>query len=1151
MIHRKEIVPARRAGVSLLILLVIGLFVPFAAAQEGGGIIVGHIQDSSGAAIAGATVNVTNVATGQQTILKSNNSGNYTTPSLALGPYSVLVVTKGFRSAERRGISLQVDSRLQINFTLQPGNVSQTVTVSAEGNEVNTTTPEMGTVFNSRAIEQLPVNGRSVLALAQLTPGVNRNSGQVNEGFADRGTLVTAISINNGPNAMNAINLDGQSILQTYEPETSLNPTSGAVAEFKVESGVLPAELGFTAGGAVSMVSQSGTAHYHGQLYEFLRNDAFDARNYFNPHPSRVDELRYNQFGGAIGGPIAKRTVFFGNYEGYRFIDGNEVIASVPTEAWREGDFSDLRGATGKLIPLYDPRTTSANPNGNGDIREPFAGNIVPPSLIDPVAKAINQYYPLPNHAPANAYTQSDNYYGPSANHRWMRQYLIRVDHTFSSKDTAFARYAYYKHFTDTGGNIYSIIEPFMGLRDDNDGNQAALVEETHIFSPTWINELRLSLLRTNFTFVTSSNGGGWPQKLGLPDSWPAETFPRMSNGFPAASTSAVGKRAGTSGEFSDIVTLVRGNHNFRFGVDWRLNRGYNLQTAEPSGLVSFSSNQTDNPQKTSGSGYAYASFLLGAVSSAEFDTVLGTSDADYSISGFLEDHWKATSRLTLDLGLRYDFQQYPVEQNNGVSNFNLDATDPLGLKGKMQYAGVDGAPRRFRNNDPTNFGPRIGFAWDLFGDGSTSIRGGYGIYYPTIFAFSFFGNTTGFASTVTNYTSPGGDKFYPSFYLSNGLASPPTQPLGATLGPDGFLGQSVAHDVQNDGTTPMSQQWDLSVQHALPWGIVVDVAYAGNHGTHFVAGSYNINQLNPKYLALGSQLQNSVPNPYAGMVPGALGAPQITLQQSLLAYPYYQSVDIRSPHDGNFIGHAGELSVTKRSSHGLTFILGYTKTKLIDDSIVSDIDYNGVVAATDTGYQNAFDRSAERSIDPLDHSQMLNVSVLYELPFGRGKTFGRSAGPFMNRLIGGWQLNTITSWHTGLPVAITGANNFAASRPNYVAGAKVKLAHPTIREWFNTEAFINPPNYTFGDVSRTLPNVRGPQEFNSDISLFKTTDITERWKTEFRVEAFNALNHPNFGMPSGSFSAGPDGLNQSGTFGTITAATDGRALQFALKVLF
>jgi hypothetical protein len=1137
----------------LLLAILFSICHIMAFSQQGGGIISGQVQDQTSAPIYDAEITLINTSTQQKIVLKTNPNGNFSSPSIPLGIYTVVVKRDGFRGEQREGVTVEVDSRLKVDFSLTIGSVNETVDVSTENAQVNVESTELGTVFSRRPIQDLPVNGRSVLALAQLSPGVTSNAGPTNKGFADRGSLVASISINNGPNASNAVLIDGQNDVQTYINEISLNPASDAIQEFKVETGVIAPEYGFTAGGVINMVSTGGTNHIHGTVYEFLRNDVFDARNYFNPKPQAIAKLRYNQFGGTVGGPIGKKTVYFGNYEEYRYNVGQQIIASVPTAEWKAGDFSNLRSATGTLIRVYDPTTTRVNPSGSGYIRDQYPGNKIPASQIDPVAKAINTYYPEPNRTPDNPFTQTNNYTGPTGNKRSMRQYLVRGDHSWSDRHTMFARYGYFLHRTDTGGGLYSIIQPFLGLRNDNYANYAFIVEDTFIFSPSFINEARLSVLRTNFTFETSSYNQGWPQKVGMPANVPPDTFPRMSNGFATSSTSAVGKRAATNPQFSDIMTLVHGKHSMRFGVDFRIDRGYNKQTAQPSGLYNFASGLSGNPQSQSGTGSAFASYMAGAVTSATVDTVLGASQANHSLSFFFQDLWKINNRLTLNLGLRYDRQIYPTEQNNGQSNFNPSIKDPLGLTGAMVYAGVDGQPRSFRNTDNTDFAPRVGFAWDVFGDGTTSVRGGYAIYYPTIFSTDFFGSTTGFASTVTTYSAPGANINLPAFYLKNGLPSTPIQPLGPSLGPDGLLGASVTYDAQNDGTTPQSQQWILSVQRALPLRTLLDVAYAGNHGTHFVANSYSMNSIDPSYLSLGNKLQDAVPNPYYNLLPSSstLKTTTISRQQSLLAFPYYVGVSRRLPHDGNFIGHALQVSLRKQMTKGLTAALGYTKTKLIDNSISTPVTFNGVQQADITGYQNVYDRQAERAIDPLDRAQTFNFSAVYDLPFGRGKTFGSNVGPWVDRLVGGWQLNTVTQWKRGVPLTISGANNRLASRPNFVPGVSAKLDNPNITKWFNTAAFINPPDYTFGNVPRTLPNVRGPGVINVDLSAIKVTKITERIAFELRVEAFNVFNHPNFNLPNMTFVPGTNGLNQSGTFGTITSAADGRQIQLAGKIRF
>lgn len=1128
---------------------------PFALGQQGGGIVTGSVRDTSGAVVPGAAIQVRNVATGRVFDTVTDGSGNFTTPSLQVGIYTVTASLNGFKRTIQRNVVVQTDTRPQVNLVLQVGATSNTVEVSGAAAAMNTSTPAVGTVIAHKAVANLPLNGRNALALVIETPGVRSNGGNNFQGFADRGTLLSAVSINGGPSGLNGNLLDGANNLQTYYGEISINPDVDAIQEFNVETGVLPAEDGFTLGGLINMTTRSGTNSYHGSIYEFLRNDALDARNYFLAPTARKPELRYNQYGGALGGPIQHdKTFFFANYEGYRYLSSSVIVGTVPTPQERTGDFSDLFGTNGKLIPLYNPSTTSPNPSGPGFVRSPYPGNVITDPL-DPVAVNIQKtVYPEPNRTPTNALTHANNYEATVPNHRSMQQALGRIDHTFSEKQTAFLRYAYYNSQTDNGGSNGSFYTaPEVTFRNDSLTNQSAIIADTYSFSPTLVNEFRLAGNRTYFPFVEESYNQGWPQKLGMPANVPSTTFPKIDgNGMPTMQSGTVGIRASTNIQVIDIVGKVLGAHSLRMGLNWQINRGNNFQMTNPSGDFSFSSALTGNPQAPQGTGSGYASFLLGDVASATIGTYLGEAERNYSISGFAEDSYHATQRLTLSLGLRYDFQKAPVEQNNGYSNFNPYVTNPLnGFLGEMQYAGVDGAPRSFRKSAYHDFGPRIGFAMDVFGNGKTSLRGGYGIYYATTFAVGYFGNTAGFAQTNTSYTAPGGNTNFPAFKLQDGLPSPPIQPLGAKLGPSGFLGTAVSYE-EPRGVTPMSQQYNLMVQQEIPYHIVLEAGYLGNYGTHVAAGSYNINQLNPQYLSLGTKLQNQVPNPYVGKVPGSLGGPTISMQQSLLAYPYYTSVSVSNPRDGIFHSNALELSATRQTSSGLMFVVGYTMSKLMDFSVLAPINYNGVSSTVGVvGYQNSFDRMAEYSLDPSDVSQIASISFVYQLPAGRGQRFLTGVGGLANRLIGGWQINGIVQLQTGTPLTITGANNNAATRPNFVQGVSPKLKHPSINQWFNTAAFVNPPSYTYGNVPRALGNVRGPGMDLWDLSLFKTTQIHDQLALQFRLESFNTFNHPTFGLPNMSFVPGANGLNASGSFGSISHADDGRAVQLALKLLF
>jgi hypothetical protein len=680
-----------------------------------------------------------------------------------------------------------------------------------------------------------------------------------------------------------------------------------------------------------------------------------------------------------------------------------------------------------------------------------------------------------------------------------------------------------------------------VSKRDDSLENKNFALSDTHSFTPTTLNELRVGVTRGYFPFIVRSFGGGWPQTLGLPASVPADTFPGISNGLPGFNTGTAGLRASINLQFFDMITKIAGNHTMKAGFDLRTLQGNNLQRSSPSGSFNFTTGLTGNPAAQAGTGSAYASFLLGEVTSASGTTHLGESQRGKSYSLFFQDDWKVTRRLTLNLGLRWDYQTQPVEANDGMTNFDPNLRLDNGLLGGTVFAGTDGQPRNFRNGDFNDYAPRVGLAYDLFGGGKTVLRAGYGIYYPSQFWRNNYGSVNGFANTSTSYTSPNAN--VKAFQLSSGFPFPLLQPAGRALGPKAFLGQGTSYD-ETFGTTPMSQQFSASLQHQLPGNILVDVSYSGNQGSHFTTGSWNMNQLDNRYLGLGLALQDAVPNPNAGKIPGALGNATITREQSLLTYPHYQGISVRNPRMGNFNSHLFIVSLEKRMSKGLTFMFNFTGGKVISEGLGTPVDFGPIEQTNITAYQDSKNnRRLERSVDPTDVSKRAVVSLLYELPFGRG------AGA-VNRLIGGWQINTIGIMQTGLPVAIAGANNFRASRPNST-GEPAMLDEPSAARWFNTDAFINPPSYTFGNIGRVLPDVRGPGTFNWDLSFIKNTRITERINLQFRAEMFNFMNSVNLGLPNGTFAPGPNGRNQSGTFGTITSARDSRNIQMGLKLLF
>lgn len=1116
--------------------------------------VSGRVTDPMDAAVVNAAIEVTNIDTGARRAAASNEEGNYAIPLLPPGRYALSVQASGFRSVVRDGVTLAVDQNARIDFMLSIGTVADSVSVTAEAPLVDISGATVGTVIENKRINELPLNGRNALALVMLTPGVKSNAGPTNSGFGDRGTVLSSMSINGGPSGMNNLMLDGGNNVDAYQAGVNINPAVDAIQEFKVQANTMSAELGFTAGGVVNMITKSGTNRLHGAAYEFVRNDKFDARRTF---AAQRDPFRYNQFGGALGGPIfvpkfydgRDRSFFFTNYEEWRFRRYDNPIFTVPIAEQRQGDFSQLRNANGTLIPLSDPDSTRANPNGSGFVRDPFANNLIPQSRLDPVAQNYLNFYPLPNRTPVNPFTNRNNFGGSNAERRSMQQYTVKFDHRISDSNSMFARYSYFKHFTD--GGIGGVLpDPVVRQRIDNWENRNFLLSDTHTFTPSLLNEFRAGVARLYFPFHVASFGGDWPQKLGLPAIVPPDVIPAVNNGLPGIVTGTAGLRGATTWQIQDSITYIRSSHLLKAGVEFRINRANNLQRSAPSGSFAFPAALTGNPQTPAGTGHAFATFLLGAVGSANVTTHLGQAQHGHSLSFFVQDDWKATRKLTLNFGLRYDYQTWPVERYDRVSNFNPFATDPNnGLLGRQEYAGIDfgrSAIAMVKNN----FSPRFGFAYALTSDNKTAIRGGYGIFYPLIFARDYFGSGAGFASTSTAYLPPGGNSNFQAFRFRDGFPTEPIQPQGPALGPSAFLGQNVTH-VQGQERIPMAQQWTLGIQKQIGSGWMADVTYAGAHGTHFLSGTWDLNQLDPRFNELGIALQDRVANPYAGIVPGSLGAATITREQSLRPYPYYNQIAVSQAMNGNYNSHSLLVSLRKSFDSGLTLLASFTGAKLINDSVRTMLNFGDFVEQVGVvNYQNGrFDRTLERSLDPTDVSRRFVFSAVYELPFGHGKPFA-SSSRVVNAIAGGWQLNSIVTLQTGLPLVVRGASNFRADRPNST-GESAKLDNPTAARWFNTDVFVNPPIYTFGNVGRVLPDVRSPGVKNFDLSLMRSIRIREQARLEVRAEAFNAFNTVNLGFPNVFFQAGPDGRNASAAFGTITSSRDARIAQFGLKLVF
>jgi hypothetical protein len=1138
------------------ILVLLAFAASLVMAQIGTAHISGIVTDPTGSVVSGVTVTITHLATNTNYPTVTNNAGFYTSPGLPVGAYQVVVESPGFKRTVRSGITLELEDSPQINFALEVGALAESVEVTSSAQLVDASSATVGKVVDNTRIVELPLNGRNGLSLLELTPNV-RSQGVSHSGFSDRGTGLSAFSVNGGPSGSNMQIVDGTSNILPRQGDANVNLTSDAIQEFKVQSGAMSAEYSYTLGGVVNMITKSGTNSLHGTAYEFLRNNALDARNFF---ASVKAPYRYNQFGGAIGGPIKKNKLFyFGNYEDYRLANSYHALGTVPTAAWRTGDLSTFKTATGALTPIYDPASTMNNPSGSGFVRTVFPGNMIPATRLDKVAQNILPFYPLPNTPPNNVFTQTNNYQANVSTAKAAREEVIKVDYAISTKDTFSSRYILWDAKDDNGsqGNGY-FPDKLSRVRNDDFSNRNANIAETHIFSPSLINQFHIGVARNFQKIGQPSLGAGYPAKLGLPSSVPNTTLPSVSlasadgiSGWPTGFASFTGSQGMFDRQLTDSISLIHGKHAIKLGLDIGTNQYGNNKCQYCSGQFVFNQIVTGNPLVPAGTGSGYASFLLGAVASATLQDNSGVSLVNFMEGYYVQDDVKLTRRLSLNLGLRWDYQQVPGERHNGLSNFDPFGIDPTTkLRGILAYAGPppQGFGRTVMTPDYKNWSPRFGFAWDLFGTSKTVLRGGYGIYYAYIMAFADDFGGLGYKLNLSSWAPPGGNTQLPSFNLQNGFPTPVVQPLGNALGPGAFLGSSVTYD-QPNGRTPYSQQATLNVQQQLPRGFLLEMGYSGNKGTHLRGGSYDLNQLNPQYLSLGNALLNNVKNPYAGLVSGSFGGPTISQQQALKEYPYYSAITTQFPHMGSSIYHSFLLNVEKRMSGGFVMLSSYTFGKSISSGAQVPTAV-GVTAVNSNTYQNGkYNRAPERTIDSDDTPQRLVTSIVYELPFGPNKRW-HTDKKVANALVSGWQLSGVQEFEGGFPVIVSGANNNLATRPNST-GKSPALSNPTVAQWFDTTQFANPAAWTFGNLARSLPDVRSPGVFSIDISASKTTNIGEHLKVQLRGEAFDALNHPNFLQPNGTFVPGTNGLNSSSTFGVVTAARDPRTIQVAMKLLF
>lgn len=1064
-----------------------------AYAQSTRATIVGTVKDPSGAVLPGVTVIAKNVDTGLTRNTVTNEVGDYTLPLLPIGSYEVSAEIGGFKTQVKSGITLQVDDRLRVDFAMEIGQISEKVMVTGEAPLLQSENASIGNVIDHAKIVDLPLDGREFYSLAQLNPAVYAPAQGSTLGFRG-GMNIAGVS-----EIANSYTLDGVENMDAASNQPAHRPSVDTIQEFKVLTGTYPAEYGRYSGGQVIVTTKSGTNDFHGTAYNFYRNSAMDARNFF---ATTVSPFTRNNFGGTIGGPVIKnRTFFFGGYEGRRDSQQMTAVATVPSMLMRGGNFSELLNAanpfTGRVTTITDPVTKKA-----------FDNNVIPPNRIDPVAaKLIDLEYGKPNRVGANNYLAD----GPDVITN--DQFNARIDHKQSDKHNLSTGYEFMnlREQAPFGNSLCSTrFMPGQGCLDVTK-TQTVFVSDVYIFSPSLIHELRLGYTRLTAIRTPGLADSTLATQLGIPG-LPGAVFPHNQAG-PQVTISGFATlgpggslpqgRSTNTYNLIDSMTVNRGSHSFKFGMDWRYFQFNSFHAQDRNGTLGFNGFMT---------GYAMADFLLGFPRTASRNTGIPytvTTDDQYDF--YFQDDWKASSRFTFNLGLRYEYNRPIYERTDQISSWD-PTTNMLRLPhGGVSY--VDSTTgqlvikpgntdsRAVWNADKNNFAPRIGIAFRPTASNSFVIRSGYGIYY------NLTPNGNGMSGLYRGLPYRISSSITASTTIPIALGDPFTRAPGRAAARFSHLG------VANNYLTAFAQQYSLGIQKELTSSLMLETTYMGSRGTK-IFDTLAINQ----------------PRPGAG------------------------SVDARRPYQpwgtitytdnmGNSWYNSLQAKVERRMAKGVSGLLSYTFGKSTDTG-------TGLGAGGDGNYatQDPLNYKANKGLSAFDIRHRFVGSYVIELPFGKGRHFMNGASRPLDMLFGGWMVSGILTLQSGAPftptISFDNANTGTTNHPNLIGDWHVDHASP--ERWFNRNAFCYAAScglaqYTYGNAGRNI--LRGPGKKNLDFSLMKDFMIQEGKSLQFRGEFFNLTNHPNFFLPSGTVDLA--------TGGTISQAANARTVQLALKFIF
>jgi hypothetical protein len=1171
---------------------VLALFLPVAAlAQEFRGAVSGAVTDTTGSAVQGAKVTVSETHTGAKNDTVTDAAGQYSALFLLPGDYDIEVQAPGFSQAVRKGLHIGAGEHPVIDFKLEVGSTSQSVEVTADAPVVNSENASVGQAITTKEVEDIPLNGRTPIMLAQLAIGV------IPSPYNSTLTLIHPFDTNNAFAIGGTVNQTSETLLDgspnsTWDGRTEYSPPQDAVQEVRVKAFDTDASFGHTGGGTINQVMKTGTNQIHGSLYEFNQPSNLTANNFFNNKSGIGNPLtHFNQYGLTAGGPVWVPKVFNGKdklfwffaWEGLKDSQPNPTFVTVPTDAERMGNFSQILTTDG--TQLYNPY--AATQTGSTITRQPYPGNIIPSSQLNPIALAYPRYYPEPNVVNVARPDGYDNFGSSATSNDNYQTELGRLDYNMS-QNSRLSFNIHRTNYSQLKNDYFNNIAEGTDLYRNNWGGN---VDEVYTLNPSNILNVRLNFSRL-YEAHSEPSAGFDPTQLGFP-SYIAQDSQRLQMPYISFSTNSAIQALSDNGanqipsqslQLIGTWTRVMGHHTMKFGGDVRQYRLNTITYGNADGDYSFSGNtwvrQSSSSSSTVALGQDFASFLLGLPYSGQFDLNTYGSYYSYYSSGFAQDDWRVTPTLTVNLGLRFDHDG-PYHEKYGRTENGFDTTDPNPLAAAAQAAYAKNPiaqlpPSAFNvlggltfaspsntalyQNTSHLVSPRIGLAWSpsRFG-GRTVVRAGYGIFVaPITVAYlgpngnysssplapadqEGFSQTTALVATTNNYLSP-------TATLSNEFPNGISRPVGSSLGLATFEGQAITF-INPLQKSPYSQRWNFDIQHALTSDTLLEIAYVGNHAVHLPVPYTQLNGIPRQYLSTlpyrdtsENYLTSSVANPFSGLT-SSLNAATTTPAQLLAHYPEFPVGDTSSGWTGS--GGILEQNASIGSSYFQSLNVHLQKRLSGGLFVTSNYIFSKLEERVD--WLNDSDAQPEKRISPFNHSHRFVVAFTYALPVGNGKRFDTHS-KWANYAVGDWQLNSFYTWQLGAPFVWINGSSTTPGDYLYLGGPLDLNNRETNTTAFNTAVFdtksADALQYHIRTFSTAFPNILQDGTNNLDSSLLKRFAIKEKSYLQLRFEVFNVLNHPTFAQPNTTAS-------NSG-FGMITATSNRpRSIQIGARLVF